>query len=112
MRGTPIHYFKSLNGTFNVLGVERKLFYAIALICFVIAYSAHLKPVMDIIALGMFVVLHSLGVLITRIDSQIIEIYRRNIRYKKQYRPSPGVHAFIPMTKPSVPYYEGQRGFV
>ncbi|MGB6977196.1 MAG: VirB3 family type IV secretion system protein [Gammaproteobacteria bacterium] len=112
MRGTSTVYFKSLNRSFNVLGVDRQLFFLIVGLCLPIAFSARLKPTMDILALGIFMLLHTLGILITRADNQMLALYRRHIHYRKYYAITSGVHANIRLVKPSVPVYQGQRGLV
>lgn len=112
MRGTPAIYFKSLNRHFNVLGVDRQLFYLFVGICLPIAFSARLVPIMDGVAFAVFSVLYVIGVLITRIDNQILAIYRRHIHYKKYYSANPGIHGKMLLVKPSVPFYQGKRGLV
>ncbi len=112
MRGTQAIYFKSLNRYFHVLGVNRELFFLFVGLTLPIAFSAQLAPLMDCVAMLVFLILYSAGVLITRADNQILEIYRRHIHYKKYYAANPGVHSRAPLIKPSVPYYQGKRGLV
>ncbi len=112
MRGTPAIYFKSLNRYFNILGVNHQLFFLFVGLCLPIAFSARLVPVMDVVALVVFVILHMIGILITRADNQILAIYRRHISYQKYYAANPGIHARIPIVRPSVPVYQGKRGLV
>ena len=112
LRGTPAIYFKSLNRPFNILGVDRQLFYLFVGLCLPIAFSARLALFMDAAALLLFVILHVIGVLMTRADNQMLAIYRRHIHYKKYYTANAGIHAKIPMLRPSVPVYQGQRGLV
>lgn len=112
MRGTPVTYFKSLNRPFTVLGVDRALFYVFVGLCLAIAFSARLSPVMDLIAGMVFMVLHVIGVLITRLDPQILLIYRRHIHYRNYYAAHAGMHANVPSIKPSVPFYQGKKGWV
>lgn len=112
MRGTPAIYFKSLNRHFTVMGVERQLFYLFVGICLPIAFSAHLSPIMDCIALIVFAILYCLGVMVTRADDQILPIYRRHIHYKKYYSANAGIHANLTLLKPSVSVFEGKRGLV
>lgn len=111
-RGTPAIYFKSLNRPFNVMGVERQLFFLFVGICLPIAFSARLSLVMDVVALVLFIILYSIGVIVTRIDNQILALYRRHISHKKYYAYNAGIHAKIPLLRPSVPVYEGKRGLV
>jgi type IV secretory pathway TrbD component len=112
MKGTPAIYFKSLNRHFNVLGVDRQLFYLIVGVSLPIAFSGRLMVLADIVALSVFIVLHTVGVLITKADNQMLAIYRRHIHFKKYYAANPGIHATVPVIKPSVPIYEGQRGLL
>jgi len=112
MHGTPALYFKSLNRPFTVLGVDRSLFYLFVGICLAIAFSARLSPVMDMVAGIVFLILHTIGVFVTRVDSQILTIYRRHIHYRSYYAAQPSVNAKVPLIKPSVPFYQGKRGLV
>lgn len=112
MRGTPAIYFQSLNRQFNVLGVDRALFYLFVGLCLPIAFSARLMPWMDGVAGLIFVGLYSMGVLITRVDNQMVLIYRRHIHYRPYYAVSPGIHAPLRLVKPSVPFYQGKRGLL
>jgi type IV secretory pathway TrbD component len=111
MRGTPALYFKALNRDFHVLGVDRQLFYLFVGLCLPIAVSAHLSWTMDLIALFIFIILHMVGVFITRVDKQMLAIYRRHIHYQKYYSAHPSMDANSVLIKPSVPYYQGKRGF-
>ena len=77
-----------------------------------IAFSARLAPLMDGVAIIVFTVLYTTGVLITRADNQMLAIYRRHIHYKKYYTAISGIHAKITTVKPSVPFYQGKRGLV
>jgi len=112
IRGTPAIYFKSLNRSFTVMGVERQLFFLFVGLCLPIAFSARLGLKMDVVAAGLFLILYSIGVLVTRLDQQMLALYRRHISYKKYYAYNPGIHARMPLLRPSVPIYEGQRGLV
>lgn len=105
MRGTAAIYFQSLNRPFNILGVDRKLFFLFVGLCLPIAFSAQLAPIMDCIALTVFAILHIIGVFMTRLDNQMLIIYRRHIHYKKYYTANAGIHSTIPPAKPSVPSF-------
>lgn len=111
MRGTSTVYFKALNREFHVLGVDRQLFYLIVGLSLPIAVSAHLNWLMDLIALLIFIILYLAGVYITRIDKQMLAIYRRHIHYQAYYPAHPSVIAKNILIKPSVPIYQGKRGF-
>ena len=47
------------------------------------------------------------SVLVTRVDAQILAVYRRHIHYRKYYAAQSGIHAKVPAVKPSVPVYQG-----
>jgi len=112
LRGTPSHFYQSLNRPFNVLGVDRQLFYLFVALCLPLAFAARLTPIADLIALILFMILHTIGVLITRADQQMLSIYRKHIHYQRYYNAQPGIHAKIPLIKPSVPFYQGKKGLV
>lgn len=112
MQGTPVIYFKSLNRSFTVFGVDRSLFYLFVGICLAMAFSARLSFTMDVVAGVVFLLLHGIGVLVTRMDSQILAIYRRHIHYRGYYAAQPTVHAKVSFVKSSVPFYLGKRGLV
>jgi len=94
------------------MGVDRALFFFFVGLTLPIPYTAHFMPFMDILAFGIFVVLHAVGVLITRQDSQMLSIYRRHIGYKRYYSPVASVHASQVLRRPSVPVYQGRKGVV
>lgn len=112
MRGTPTKYFKSLNRHFHIFGVNRQLFYLFVGVCLPIAFSSRLMPVMDSVAIVVFLILYTIGVLITRVDDQILSIYRRHISYRKYYSTSTGIHARLSRLTLSVPFYQGKRGII
>lgn len=112
MRGTSTHFYQALNRPFHILGVDRSLFYLFVALCLPLAFANRLSIKMDLVAIGLFVIFYTIGVLITRADNQIILVYRRHIHYKKYYAPQAGIHAAVSLLKPSVPFYEGKRGLV
>lgn len=112
MRGTPVLFFGSLNRRFHILGVERQLFFLIIALTMPIAMSAKFRPLMDIMAAVIFILLHSIGVLITRVDYQFLAVFRRHIHQQRFYLAHPLVDSRLPIRKPSVPVYQGQRGLV
>lgn len=103
MRGTAAIFFQSLNRPFNILGVDRQLFFLCVGLCLPIAFSARLSLFMDIVAVLVFVVLYVIGVMVTRLDNQILLIYRRHIHYQKYYAAVAGIHVAPPSPKVSVP---------
>jgi type IV secretory pathway TrbD component len=105
-------YFKSLNRQFQIIGIDRKLFFLLLGLCAPIAYSARFSFSMDVVAIVLFMVGYIAAVFITRADSQLLQIYLRHIKYKNYYAPQPGIHASIRLVKPSVPVYQGQKGLV
>lgn len=112
MHGTPVTYFQSLNRHLTVCGVDRAWFYVCVALSLAIAFSARLSLCMDVIAGVVFLIGHAVGVYLTRLDPQIVAVYRRHIHYRQHYDPSAGIHAPVPVVKPSVPLYAGQRGWV
>jgi type IV secretion system protein TrbD len=112
MRGTPALYFKSLNRPFNVLGVDKSLFYLSIGICLPIAFSSRLLPIMDGIAVLVFLIFYLVGSLITRADHQMLAIYKRHINYRGYYAAISGIHSKIVRIKPSVPVYQGKNGLL
>lgn len=112
MRGTPTIFFQSLNRAFNIFGVDRQLFFLCVGLCLPIAFSARLAFYMDAVAALVFIFLYSAALLITRLDNQMLAIYRRHIRYRKYYAAIAGIHAAITSPKASVPICQGQRGLM
>jgi type IV secretion system protein TrbD len=112
MRGTPTIYFKSLNRPFNILGVDKSLFYLSIGFCLPIAFSARLVPIMDGIAVLIFLILYIIGTLVTRADPQMLVIYKRHVNYRRYYAAISGIHSKTPRIKPSVPIYQGKNGLV
>ena len=112
MRGTPAIYYQALNRYFNIAGVDSQLFYLNVGLTLPIAFSARLSFVMTVVALVTFMLIHSISLLVTRADNQMLAIYRRHIHYRKYYSAIPGIHAKGVHVKPSVPFYQGKRGFV
>ncbi len=110
MRGTPALYFNSLNRPFTVLGVERQLFFLLVSVCLPVAVSARFAPLMDGVALAIFIGLHAVGIALTRVDAHMLSLYRRHIRYRTYYSPIAGLWAKPSPVKMSVPYYQGKRG--
>lgn len=112
MQGTPLLYFTSLNRPFTLMGVERSLFFLILGLCLPLVMSGRLLPMADVFGMGLFILLQTIGVLLTRIDPTILMLYRRHIYYRRYYAPVTGIHAAMLPVKPSVPVYEGKRGVV
>lgn len=88
-----VPYYASLNRPFTFLGVERSLFFLILGICLPLAFSDRLLPVGDMFAGALYAFLHALGVYITRLDPQMVQLYRRHLRYRRYYAPLRGIHA-------------------
>ena len=112
MRGTPAIYFQSLNRPFLIMGVMREYFYANMALAIFIAYSAEFAWKADSVAVVMGMLGHALGIIITRIDPQIMTIIKRHMHYKRYYAPVAGLHAKERMVYASVPVYQGKRGLV
>lgn len=111
-RGSPVFYLHALNRPLLVVGVKRELFFLFLGLTLPLVFAGHLLPKMDIIAIVLFAILHTAGVLITRADHQMLPIYRRHLHYRRYYAAQPGLHAKPLRPKPSVPVYQGQRGLV
>ena len=112
MRGTPIIYFKSLTRPIYIMGVSRELFYGNMGLAVFIAYSSHFAVWVDIFAFVLAILGYAIGLLLTRLDSQMVTIFKRHIHYARYYAPISGLQSTRPIVKPSVPFYEGKRGLV
>ncbi len=110
MRGTPSVFYKSLNYRFNICGVDKDLFILNVGLSVVIALSAKFSLIMSAIAVLVMIIGHFTGVLITRSDPIMKNIFLRHIRYKKYYEPIPGMHEKIKSPTLSVPVYQTNNG--
>lgn len=110
MRGTPSVFYKSLNHRFNINGVDKDLFILNVGLSGVIALSAKFSLVMSIIAVLVMMIGHGAGVLITRADPIMKNIFLRHIHFKKYYPPISGIHAKSKLPKLSVPIYQTNNG--
>ena len=111
-RGTPVIFYKSLNRKFHVLGVNQRLFYLLLPFSGSIAMAWGFKPEMILVAVIASVILHAIGVLVTKADDQMLEVYNRHRQYRAYYAPVAGIHAKVRKPQMSVPYYQGKRGLV
>ena len=111
-RGTPAIYYKALNRRFNIMGVDKPLFFLNLGLSSPIALSAHFAWNWDIIAVSIFMIFHAIGIMITRTDPQALEIYRRHIHYRKYYASHSGMGTSAGIIKPSVPFYQGKKGLL
>jgi type IV secretory pathway TrbD component len=111
-RGTPAVFYQSLNRQFAMLGVNQKLFLLFIVFWMPIILAWRLNPFAILVGLLIFAILHAIGILLTRADDQILEVYNRHRRFKNDYPSISGIHAELTKTKNSVPYYEGKRGLV
>ncbi len=112
MIGTPVQYFEALNRPMLLLGVDRQLLLILVGLTVPIAFSASFNWLMDIIAGCLLLVGYAFGLILSRIDKQLIELYRRHIRFHHYYHALPGALASIPILRVSVPIYQGKRGLV
>jgi type IV secretory pathway TrbD component len=112
LRGTHVTFYSSLNRRFHIMGVNQRLFYLFLPLWGSVPIAWGFNPVMIGVAGMLFLVLHTIGVLLTRADEQILEIYNRHRRYKPRYTTISGIHAKVPKVQISVPYYQGRRGLV
>lgn len=104
---TKALYFKSMNRTFYILGIQRQLFFLLLGLCGPLAYSGYFKIWADIVAILVFSVGYLAAVMITRADAQLLQIYIRHIKYRNYYSPYSGIHSVIRLIKSSVPVYQG-----
>lgn len=111
-RGTAVPFYQSLNRPFLVMGVERSLFFLLLPLALPLPFSAHFALKMDLMAIVLFLILHVVGVMITRADPNMIEVFKRHINYRKYYDPIAGIHAIPKILKPSAPYYVGKKGLI
>lgn len=112
IRGTPAPYFQSLTRPLTLMGVIRPLFYSNLGMMVFIAYSAQFAPIADIAAGVIGLVGYSIAVLLTRVDNDIVPIYKRHIHYAAYYEPQASIIASSVLVKPSVLFYEGKKGLV
>ena len=102
-------YFQSLNRTATLFGVDRSLFFLCVALCVPIAVSGRFSLLMDSMAVGLFMGLLAVSAWLTKADPEMLLIYRRHIRYARYYAAVPGVHAHLPLIKPSVPLYREKK---
>jgi type IV secretory pathway TrbD component len=100
-------YLKALNRQFYIMGIDRQLFFLLLGLCAPLAYSARFEWKMDIVAIVLFGLGYTVSIFITRADAQLLQIYKRHIKYRNYYASQPGIHARIQFIKPSVPVYQG-----
>lgn len=112
LRGTPVIFYQALNRNFHMMGVSQKLFLLFIPCWVTLPLAWGLKPLSIIAAGVLFGVLHTLGILLTRADEKILEVYNRHRRYGTYYASVSGIHAKIKKTRMSVPFYEGKQGLV
>lgn len=111
-RGSSIIFYQSLNRPILIFGVDRSIFFLSMGLCLPIAFSARFHWLMDLIAMICFSITIYLGRIINQADPQMIQIYKRHIRYSKYYNSQPSIHASIENIYPSVPFYNGQKGII
>lgn len=111
-RGTPAPYFKSLNRPILILGIDRSLFFLLIGLCLPIAFSGHLSWVMDMVAAIIFFICYLISLLITRVDAQILILYRRHIHYQLYYSAQPSLFSKKIIPRVSVPLYSSKGGLI
>ena len=110
MSGTTIKFFHSLNKKPLTFGVNKELYGLIVAFTIAIIISGQLFSFYtDVFAICFFISATYFGRKLTAIDPEIIEVYKRHLRYNNYYPPIPGIHAKVPLLRPSVPYYEGGK---
>jgi type IV secretory pathway TrbD component len=108
-RGEPARYYQSLNRPILILGMDRSLFFLLVGLTLPIAFSAHLAPSMDILALGFFSIGYLVTWLATKDDPQILSLWRRYLRYYPHYAAQPDLVSKQFAPEPSVPVYQSNR---
>lgn len=109
MRGTPLPFYHSLNKQTFIMGANKEVFNLLATLCFAIVFSGRfINLIADLFAVLLFVFGLHFDRKLTKVDPQIMEVYRRHIHYRKYYPPIAGIHADNKIIKPSVPLYVGK----
>jgi type IV secretory pathway TrbD component len=105
MRGTPALFYQSLNRPFNIIGINKQLFFLILSLSGSFISSGIFLWNIKSILFGLFIFFVSAVVArrITLSDQDMISVYRRHISQKKYYAPMAACNADIPMTLKSVP---------
>lgn len=111
-KDNSIIFYKALNRPIHLLGVESRLFFLLLLFWVPIPLAWGFSFPILVLTAFIFIILHGIGVLLTRIDNQIVGIYIRHCRYFSHYSSFSGIHAKNIKIKQSVPFYSGKKGFV
>lgn len=112
MRGTPLPFYHSINKNTLVFGkINKPAFDLLITLILAIAFSGKFINVYTDAFAGIFFIIgFILAKQLTRIDPQIVEVYRRHINYRSYYKPQSGIHALVKIIKPSAPFYDGLGG--
>lgn len=106
-------YFKALNRPFLWCRVEKKFFFLNCLCSLPMAWSCMFSSLwMDGLAALIFVIGHAVGVMITRADPHMIELYLKHIKYKRYYLGQPTIHSRRQPIRSSVLVYQGKGEMV
>lgn len=112
-RGTPMMYFKALNRPFLWCRVEKKFFFINILCSLPLAWSCMFSIWwMDLLAVVIFFIGHTIGVMVTRADPQMVELYLKHTKYARYYAGQSTIHSKQLPIRDSVPFYQGKGGFV
>jgi type IV secretory pathway TrbD component len=109
MRGEPIMFYHSINKKPLVFfgKVNKTSFDLILTFTLATAFSGRFINIFaDVVAAAIFIIGIYFAEKLSKIDPQIMEVYRRHIHYKSLYVPISGIHAPLKIVKPSVPFYE------
>lgn len=80
---------------------------------FPIAWSCMFTSLwMDGLAVIIFIIGHAAGVMITRCDPHMIELYLKHIKYKRYYLGQPTIYSRLQPVRGSVPVYLGKGEMV
>jgi hypothetical protein len=74
-RGTPVVFYQALNRNFHMMGVNQKLFLLFIPCWVTLPLAWGFKPIIIVFSLMLFAVLHTIGILLTRADDKILEVY-------------------------------------
>jgi type IV secretory pathway TrbD component len=105
MRGTPVLFYQSLNRPFNIMGINKQLFFLVlSLSGSFISSGIFLWNVKSILfGFVIFLISAAIARRMTLSDQDMILVYRRHILQKKYYAPVATFNAEVPRTLKSVP---------
>ena len=112
MQGTPKRYYTALNRAHHLAGVDRSYFLVLVALTVPIAFADGFGWMMDMTAGLIFISGYGVGLLMMRADPQMLDLYRRHIRYARYYAALPGIAAKVALPKASVPVPTLKQGWI